>query len=311
MADKNTDTIHIDDDLEVDMIDDQKPEYQMIALPLGKDLKPEDTYAITASENSRFFVILGEPGSGKTTLITSIYQLFFSGKYIDKYVFSGSETLRAFEDRAFCLRTTSMKSQVEMRRTPVGTSEILHIRIKKLLSGEFLNLLFSDFSGEDLNNVIGNINAAKEDFSIVKAADVLLVLIDGEKISKTKTKLAELHRATQLLRTYLDADLVKENAQVLVAVSKYDLLIDDKGELKDDFANTIKERIINQLPNIATRLEFLFIAAMPMSTDILEAGYGIDKLLDLVIKDPNPIVETSVATTKLKSQFNLWKGRAT
>lgn len=311
MADINTETIHVDNDLEIDMIDSQEPEYEMIALPLGKDLKPEDTYSITASENSRFFAILGEPGSGKTTLITAIYQFFFSGKYIDRYMFSGSETLRAFEDRAFCLRTTSMKSQVEMRRTPVGTSEILHIRIKKCLSGEFLNLLFSDFSGEDLRNVIGNIDAAKEDFSIVKAADVILALIDGEKISKTRTKLAEVQRATQLLRTYLDANLVKENAIILIAVSKYDLLIDDKGALKDGFVNTIKERIISQLPNIATRLDFLFIAAMPISTDVLEAGYGIDKLLDLVIKDANPMVEPSVENTKLKSQFNLWKGRAT
>ena len=52
-------------------------DFQMVSLPMNEELMPEDTYPITASEESKFFVIIGGTGSGKTTLITSMYHLYF------------------------------------------------------------------------------------------------------------------------------------------------------------------------------------------------------------------------------------------
>ena len=176
----------------------------VVQLPLGVELSAEETYEISASEKTHFFVIIGSTGSGKTTLVTSIYHLFLSGKYKTKYLFAGSKTLAAFEKRAFYLRTTSQNNQVLMRRTPVGTADILHIRIKVNETDQFTNLLFSDFSGEDFGNISGNVDAAKEDFGIINSANHLIILLDGEKIASKKQRLAEVQQMIQVLRTFWD-----------------------------------------------------------------------------------------------------------
>lgn len=284
-------------------------DFHMVSLPLYEDLVPEDTYPITASEASNFFVILGGTGSGKTTLITSIYHLFLTGEYKDKYIFAGSQTLHAFEARAFYLRTSSENTRINMRRTPIGSIGILHIRIKIKRKNEFNNLLFSDFSGEDLSNIEANVEAVKEDFKIVKSAKHLVLLLDGKQIASTRYRLSELQKMIQILRTFSDGGLINYSAKIIVAVSKYDLLIDESGNTKDSFLQTIIERILEQLPELQGRLFFLHISSMPTDTTKLKAGYGTDNLLELLLDSPTPILSTPDSTSNLTSQFNMWKGR--
>lgn len=281
----------------------------VVQLPLGVELSAEETYEISASEKTHFFVIIGSTGSGKTTLVTSIYHLFLSGKYKTKYLFAGSKTLAAFEKRAFYLRTTSQNNQVLMRRTPVGTADILHIRIKVNETDQFTNLLFSDFSGEDFGNISGNVDAAKEDFGIINSANHLIILLDGEKIASKKQRLAEVQQMIQVLRTFWDGNLIRESSNIIIAVSKYDLLIDMTGSLKDSFPETIMRRIVEQLPELEDRLVFQFVASMPTDTKILNAGYGTSELLDILLNPPKHQIIASQVTHSFESQFNLWKGR--
>lgn len=284
-------------------------DFQMVSLPMNEELMPEDTYPITASEESKFFVIIGGTGSGKTTLITSMYHLFLTGEYKEKFMFAGSQTLSAFESRAFYLRTSSQNSCVNMRRTPVGSVGILHIRVKIKQRNEFTNLLFSDFSGEDISSIVANVDAVKEDFDIVKSASHLVVLLDGEKIASRRYKLSELQKMIQILRTFWDGGLINNTAKVIITVSKYDLLIDDTGNLRDPFSSSIVERILEQLPELEGRIDFHYIASMPTETTVVNAGYGTDQLLESLLDSPNSIPLTSDTTNNLKSQFNMWKGR--
>ena len=83
-------------------------------LMIGTELSGQDIYQIAASEKTQMFVIIGATGSGKTTLVTSIYHLLLSGSNITDFLFAGSNTLAAFEKRAFSLRTSSMQSHGEM-----------------------------------------------------------------------------------------------------------------------------------------------------------------------------------------------------
>lgn len=50
-----------------------------IALPIGTELSGQDIYQIAASEKTQMFVIIGATGSGKTTLVTSIYHCCYQG----------------------------------------------------------------------------------------------------------------------------------------------------------------------------------------------------------------------------------------
>lgn len=280
-----------------------------LPLPIGRELSAKDTYSISATETSRFFVIVGANGSGKTTLITSIYHAFLVGSYSAKYLFAGSETLAAFEERSFYLRTISMHSNVEMRRTPRGSIDsILHLRIQKFETGGIENLLFSDFSGEDYNSVSANVDVAKEDFQIIGSASDIVLLLDGEKIASKKYRLAELQHIIHILRAFWDSHLVKDGAQVIIAVSKYDLVFSAYDESLDQFIKKIIDKIIEQIPELNDRCSLHLIASMPNDTTKLAVGYGIDKLLDALLDSPRCCAYKYEIPT-LESQFNLWKRR--
>ncbi|EMS72716.1 TRAFAC clade GTPase domain-containing protein [Ruminiclostridium cellobioparum] len=284
-------------------------ETTVVPLPIGRELSAIDTYPVSATERSRFFVIVGATGSGKTTLITSIYHFFLLGSYKDQYLFAGSKTLAAFEERAFYLRTTSMHSNVEMRRTPRGSIDsILHLRIKKLETDEIENLLFSDFSGEDYSGVSANVVAATEDFPIIGSASHIVLLLDGEKTASKKYRLAELQHMIHILRAFWDGHLVKKGSQIIIAVSKYDLVLAANDSSFDKFMQSILDKIIEQIPDLRDRCTLHLIASMPNDTTKLAVGYGIDKLLDALLDSPQYCAYKYDAPS-LESQFNLWKRR--
>lgn len=281
-----------------------------IPLPIGRELSADATYPLSAAEKSRFFVIVGATGSGKTTLVTSIYHEFLFGHHKNKYLFAGSKTLAAFEERSYYVRTTSMHSNVEMRRTPRGSIDsILHLRIKRCETGRIENLLLSDFSGEDYSAISANVTAAKEDFQILKSAKHIVVLLDGEKIAVSKFRLAELQRAIHILRTFYDANLIKSGAQIIIAISKYDLVFAANNDALSRFIDNIIRRVIEQIPELEGRCTLHSIASMPNDTSQFEVGYGIDELLDMLLFDSQPCNSNKNDTLSLSSQFNLWKRR--
>ena len=284
---------------------------ESISLPLRRQLSPQDTYSITAAEKTIFFAILGSVGSGKTTLISSIYQMFFTNELESKYMFAGSETLIGFEERAYHLRTSSMEPEVAMKRTAVGAQDILHLRVCCVRNNEKCNLLFHDFSGEDINAINANIDAAKEEFGIVYAAKKIVLLIDGEKLQNTAQRMPAIHRATQILKTFEDSGLLHQRSQIIIVVSKYDLLVNDDGKPKGDFSSRIISHLQSQIPSISERLQLINVAAAPKKSKVLRTGYGIQELLDALLADPQTTRKPSSIKTELHSQFNLLKGRTT
>jgi len=234
-------------------------------LDLGRALTLDNLYPITAQEFSRFFAIIGDTGSGKTTLITSIYHLFLDGKAPAPFLFAGSKTLWALEERAFYLRAASYRSDASMERTQRGVEEsILHLRLKNQDTKRMLNLLFSDLQGEDFDDVTADVNAAKETFSpLFAAAQHIVVLLDGEKLLSSSSRSSATQRIAHLLHTLRDAELLGERSRVLLTISKYDLISARNDPRLIERIDRIPSIIISQLPDLKDRLEFFHLAAMP------------------------------------------------
>lgn len=194
-------------------------------------------------------------------MVTAIYHTFLKGNSKERYLFAGSKTLAAFESRSYYVRTASMRTNVEMRRTPRGSIDsILHLRLKECRTGSINNLLFSDFSGEDYSAVSANVVAAKEDFQIVNAARQIVVLLDGEKMI-TRQRLSELQSAIHILKTFLDGDIIRRDARVIIAISKYDLVSSRDDRRLDKFINSI-----------ITRVEELIDVLDPYDDDLLQVA---------------------------------------
>jgi ABC-type cobalamin/Fe3+-siderophores transport systems, ATPase components len=288
-------------------------EDRLVSLPLGDSLTSEETYNISSVEPSIFIVLAGPIGCGKTTLITSLYQMFLQ-KPIESYYFAGSQTLQAFEQRAYLSRVASGQIIPQTKRTPRGAlNSFLHIRIWDSFQDKFENLLLTDFSGEDYSIVSANITLAKEEFAIVKAAQVIVMLIDGARISDNKYKHVEIQKAIHIIRTFYDAELINSKTRIFAAVSKYDIVhkkCKNDPELQDFIAG-IPQKICKQVPGIESRMYFCYLAAMPNELGDISVGHGLKELLlDILISSDENYVGTSQPTVSPTTEFNLFNERA-
>jgi GTPase SAR1 family protein len=281
-------------------------------LPVGQALSLDDTYSITSSEYTRFIVVAGPSGCGKTTLVTSLYHLFQKGP-IGNFYFAASQTLQGFEQRAFKARTSSHLSIPETIKTRRGISDsILHLKLWDTKKNYRYNFLMSDFSGEDYSSAIANVELMIEDFSVIKRADTIVIIIDGDRISNKKSRHGTFQQTTELLKTINDANLFSESVIVEFVISKYDL-VKKRSETDPaimEYIDKLKDKILGKtdnLPDIA--IKFFRIAAMPSDSGDCETGFGIADLLQSWTESRTIEYVTEPILTPVKSEFNKFQNR--
>jgi hypothetical protein len=252
----------------------------MIELPHGNGLTLGETYRITMRRRVRFVVLAGPSGSGKTTLVTTIYHMLQKGP-LAGYMFAGSETLLGFEQRGYLARTVSEGPSPQSAKTRRGISDaVLHLKLYDVQTRVSQDVLIADFSGEDYRSAIGNVDLVRSEFSVIRRADHIALLIDGDLISQKKTRYGTEQEALQLLKTLVDANLVGQGTSVGILISKYDLVA---HRAKDDtaidtFVQACKARF-NEEFGQQLIMHHLCIAAMPENAEELKVGYGLNELL--------------------------------
>lgn len=276
-----------------------------VVFPSGNPLTISETYDITASEESQFIVVMGATGSGKTTLVTSLYQLFLNQCGCENCYFAGSKTLAAFEERSFYTRVKSNSTQPVTPRTPRGSLEnVLHLRLARA-DQRHINLLLSDFSGEDFIACIANPDYAREAFKIVKSAKCILLLIDGKKLSSIRYRASEIQQAIQILKTFFNAGLISEQSEIIIAISKYDLVRESHDEILESIPKQIVEAFQKQIPELSRRIQMVCVAAMPENRELVTPYYGFNELLTyLLLHDSINLIP--VVNEYTNSQFELW-----
>jgi len=113
-----------------------------------------------------------------------------------------------------------------------------------------------------------------------------------------------------VLQTFWDGGLIRKTPQIVLIVSKYDLI---KSKLKGDpsletFMSGILDSIIERLPGIKGKCIFQCIASMPDDESELSAFYGLSELMEILIRPPEH-KDYKFIKPPLTSQFNLWKER--
>jgi len=303
----------IETPVEIQEVSPEDVDAPVVTLPLGKELTSQETYSISAREPSIFVVLAGITGCGKTTLVTSLYQEFFQ-KIPQCYYFAGSQTLKAFEQRAYLTRISSKQKDPQMQRTASGSLDsILHLRVWDSSINVHKNLLLTDFSGEDYDNVCADIISAKEDFNMVSKAKYIIMLLDGGNIANNKLKHKEIQKAVHILRTFSDANLLYPKICIIVAISKYDLVYEqyEKNPELKQFVEDIPEKIGRQIPKIMSRIIFTKIAAMPDNPKDIDIGFGIADLMHLLLtpyENKNDAI-VQFSTSDSISEFNLFQER--
>lgn len=298
--------------IEDKIIEDENNIETMILLSSGAEMAVEDLYDISSVESSKLIILAGSTGCGKTTLITSIYHQFLNST-LEKYSFAGSKTLQAFEKRAFYNRIQSNQSKPEMKRTQRGTLDsVLHLRLHDNTSNQKKNLFLSDFSGEDYEAVIGDIDAAREEFSAIYYAQTFVLILDGFNIASKICRNRELQKAIQLIRTFNDSNVLHANTKIIIVLSKYDKVFE---KMKEDlglqqYIESIITKIESSVPELNSSLSIIYVAAMPSKSGMIPQGYGVEDLINILYLDQEVNIrdDESYRTTTI-SQFNLFGER--
>ena len=273
----------LNDDIDIDVMQENEtmhfyPKYQTHS---GEALNSREIYGIAAKESAKMIVLVGPVASGKTTMETSLYQLFQNSPVNDFY-FAGSYSLQGFEQRSFYTRIKSKGNEPQTQRTSLETNlegghAFLHIRLWNKGNNIISNLILADISGEAFANHNGQINDVKISFPFIERADFIAGILDGEKLCNSKTRNSTVAEIVEMVRTFRDADLITDGCALQIIFSKYDIF--SKVADYDSILQKIKQQIEARLSALFTDIEYYNVAAMPNTVDEFRVGYGLEDLL--------------------------------
>jgi hypothetical protein len=250
----------------------------VIDLPSGNELDALAAAELQGAQLVRLIVVAGPVGAGKTTLITTLHDLFQTGK-IGDYAFAWSRTLPAFERRCHLSRVASERSVADTERTKFGEVRYLHIQIMEPeLRDHLLDLLFTDVSGESFELARDSILECQR-LHFLKMADHFLLLIDCEKIIDRKKRNQVIHDSMMLLRSCLDSGMLAASCFVNVLWTKYDFVAAAGNGEHASFLDKATQEFQKQFSTRVGKLSFRKVAARPADVDGLEFGYGLPELL--------------------------------
>mgnify|MGYP003303253488 CR=1 FL=1 len=252
----------------------QRGKYQINS---GEALENNDFYKIAARERTKMMLLVGPVACGKTTMETSIYQMFQRNP-VQEYYFAGSQSLQGFEQRSYYTRIQSRGNTPETQRTRLDDTNIfLHLRLWNKKSEEVNNLILTDLSGESFANSIGQVEEIKKKYNFAERVDFIVGIIDGEKLCNKKTRNSVVAEIIELLRTFYDAEVLNCDCILQIVISKYDLL----RELHncEEVVKNVKFQISGCLSKIFPSIEYFKVAAMPENTRQTTIGYGLEEVL--------------------------------
>lgn len=268
-------------DSQIDLPTDKSaPDF--INLPLGKELNDDGAQALAKSRPVEWIVLGGPSDSGKTTLLTSLYELFQWNK-VKGHAFAGSITLPGFEERCYLSRRDSGNPKPHTRRTPYEGPDpkYLHLRTRSNSQlRQFTDFLFTDVSGEMFDHARDSVPECKKMYFLKRAHHLLLFLDSGKAVQTTKRwRIVEDTKA--LLRSCMDSEMIWEKCIVSVVWSRFDyFMAKDMEPDHSQFRNDAEEEFRRAFSKLGSRLKFSEVAARPLEVPELHIGHGVQALFD-------------------------------
>ncbi len=266
------------------------PVADLIDLPTGKELNEVSANRFAASRPVRLIVLAGPVDCGKTTLLTSLYELFQLNSVAGQN-FAGSITLPAFEQRCHLARTASENVTSDTQRTVYKGPDpyYLHLRTTAIEPPHTsVDFLFTDVSGEMFEHARNSTAECKE-LTFLQRATHFLLLLDGEKGVRAE-RWAMVQNSRTMLQSCIDTKMLPNFCVVNVVWAKQDYFeAAPDADKKEHLA--FREEVIRQFrasfEHRVSHLKFSAVAARPKQAPRLGFGNGVPKLLtDWIVHCP-------------------------
>lgn len=258
---------------------EETPEF--INLPQGKELNDVAALDLAKSRPVQWIVLAGPTDSGKTTLLTSLYELF-QWRKVEGYAFAGSNTLPAFEERCYLSRQNSGNAVPHTQRTPYRgpDPQYLHLRIRSTEGlRQFRDFLFTDVSGEMFEHARDSTTECKEMIFLRRANHFLLFLDSARGVQQDK-RWAMFEDGRALLRSCVDSEMIEANCVVNVVWSRFDYFVAKEAEDRHQlFRAEVERELRKTFGQLIPKLMFSEVAARPLEVPTLDIGHGVPTLL--------------------------------
>lgn len=239
-------TVTVVEQNETEPATEKHPSTPKLQLSSGQSLTQGEVDDCQLRRAGRLIAIVGDTSSGKSTLLCSIYDRFLRGPFAERsYV--ASLTLSAFEQLAHLSRAASGALTPNTRRTYMSEGlKYYHLSsAPQSEPGKRFDLFMSDRAGETYRSGMDRpeeFNALPE----LKLARVIVVLIDGARLSQAAEIHEVLDSARRIVRTMIDGGALDSTQHLQLVLTKRDE-VERSGNAAD---------IIERLNAVAQRLEF-------------------------------------------------------
>jgi len=260
----------------------------------GDELSFDDLKLVTHRYPASKVYILGEHDSGKTTILSTLFEMFQFAPF-NNFHFAGSLTQVGFEKRCFHSRLSSKNQEADTARTTIEQFRFLHLALKFKPEAKAANhYLISDISGEKITRA-KNDSKEMQDLSVINDSVHVCYIIDGEKLKDIKLRQAILTQAKTFIRKAIDEEVFNSKTRLSVIVSKWDLL---DGKKDFDFENLIEIPFKRDFAHAVSEFNVLKIAVRPKKFNKFKLGHGLIDILKHWQPNPSaPIIYSGEASS--------------
>lgn len=262
-----------------------------------RSLGTEDLDSIMGKRYVNVVGILGDPESGKTACLASLYLLVSHAK-LDGWSFADSLSLMAFEDIARGARDWNNGRVPEQMTVHTELSDdrspgFLHLRLNRLSDGRKVDLVLPDIPGEWTQTLITSSRYERLEF--LKSAGVIWIVLDGRVLADKEKRNGLIVRIGQLVGR-LNTMFNNQIPRLLIIVTHRDCY---------SVNGNVSDRLLRELKRHGADAELIEVAPFSENQDEVPAGFGIDKLINVTVNKSNekPIFWKSTTPDESKRNY--------
>ena len=247
----------------------------------GIELGTTDAADIMKSRYGHVIAVLGSTDVGKTCFLCSLYLMASNKLLPSDYLFSGSQSLQAFEDRARGLREwkDGKLAKQLVDHTHLDTTRqpsLLHLGLREA-SGERrrFDLLLTDLPGEWTDNLVKKASAS-DAFKFLARADGIIVVVDGKLLTVDETR----HAVQQEMIYFVD------RLAGTVGVSKdtpFVLLVSKSDEI-DELVPPAATELASHIEQHGYHVTVISAAAFSRSPEKVKNGMGVFDAIETILR---------------------------
>lgn len=207
----------------------------------GEALSYAEGSAILKQGGARIIAIVGAQFSGKTTLLSRIYEEFERGRFAG-FSFAGSRTLLELSRRCWLSSCGSMRTRPDTERTKEWeTDKLIHFQVQREDLVE--DLLIADISGESYKNATSSFDSLRK-LKILKRADQVVLFLDCAKLMDVEQRALVESKACAFLRMGLQEGILGCFTSLTLVLSKLDKVGDPVENVESHkYIESVIERV--------------------------------------------------------------------